>query len=152
LNGESVIDKMLKICSLTSSWPPLRHTNSPIYMATSNSPGCAESRITKWSTACVKPGGSRTCRLTRWWHRRVADYPPAEESIRQERYAYLYRLIASLPPIQQEVIHLRYGQGLRPVEIAARLQQSDRAVHTLLLRTLRRLHMLYEREERKHRA
>ncbi len=77
---------------------------------------------------------------------------PEEESIRQESYAHLYRLIARLSPTQQEVLQLRYGEGLRPVEIAARLQKSDGNVRKLLLRTLHRLHVLYEREERKHQS
>jgi len=78
------------------------------------------------------------------------ELTPEEESIRRESYGHLHQLVASLSPIQQTVLRLRYGEGLRLVEIAARLQKSDGTIRKLLLRTLRRLHKLYEREERIH--
>lgn len=69
---------------------------------------------------------------------------PEQQSIRQENYTHLYRCLARLAPEQQELIQLRYGEGLRLVEIAAHLRKPDGTVRKQLLRTLKRLRMLYD--------
>lgn len=72
-----------------------------------------------------------------------SELTPEEYSVRQESYAYLHRCLARLAPEQQELLRLRYGEGLRLVEIATRLHKPDGTVRKQLLRTLNRLRELY---------
>jgi len=71
------------------------------------------------------------------------ELTPEQYSVRQESYAYLYQCVVRLSPEQQELIQLRYGEGLRLVDIAARLHKPDGTVRKQLLRTLRRLRTFY---------
>lgn len=73
-----------------------------------------------------------------------SELSPEEQSIRRESYAHLYRCLARLGPEQQELIRLRYGEGLRLVEIAARLRKPDGTVRKQLMRALSRLRTLYD--------
>ncbi len=79
--------------------------------------------------------------------RESGEPTPEQYSMRQESYALLYQLVARLSPDQQELIQLRYGEGLRIVEIAARLRKSDTTVRKQLQRTLNRLRALYDYEK-----
>lgn len=69
---------------------------------------------------------------------------PEQYSINREKYIHLYRSLAHLSSEGQELIYLRYGEGLRLVEIAARLRKPGGTVRKQLLRTLRRLRTLYD--------
>jgi RNA polymerase sigma factor (sigma-70 family) len=69
---------------------------------------------------------------------------PEQYSVNRENYIHLYRSLARLSSEGQELIQLRYGEGLRLVEIAARLRRPDGTVRKRLLRTLRRLRTLYD--------
>ncbi len=69
---------------------------------------------------------------------------PEQLSMRRESYRALYQAIARLPAEQQILLPLRYSEGLRLVEIAARLRKPDSTVRNLLKRTLQRLHTLYK--------
>lgn len=71
------------------------------------------------------------------------ELTPEQHSIHQESYVHLHQLIARLSPEQQELIRLRYGEGLRLVDIAERLHRPDGSVRAFLARTLRRLRTLY---------
>lgn len=54
-----------------------------------------------------------------------------------------------LPTLQQQVLRLRFEEGLPSAEIAALLGKQDSAVRKLLSRTLNALRSLYqEKEER----
>ena len=72
------------------------------------------------------------------------ELTPEQQSIRRENYAELYQAIARLVPEQQMLLQLRYGEGLRLVEIAARLDKPDGTVRKLLKRTLQRLRTFYD--------
>ena len=71
------------------------------------------------------------------------ELTPEQLSIRRESYAALHKAVARLAPDQQMLLQLRYGEGLRLVEIATRLHKSDGTLRNVLKRTLRRLRTLY---------
>lgn len=75
--------------------------------------------------------------------RESAGPGPEEYSLRRESYAHLHRCLAHLTPEQQELLRLRYGEGLRLVEIATRLRKPDGTVRKQLLRALNRLRSLF---------
>ncbi len=62
-------------------------------------------------------------------------------------HALLRTQLASLPQIQQEVLRLRFAEDLRCPEIATRLNKSDRAIRTMLSRTLHLLQNVYANGE-----
>lgn len=68
---------------------------------------------------------------------------PEHIVLRDEGYRQLYQSIQQLPPLQQQLLHLRYGQGLAITEIAALLQKSDQAIRQLLSRTIGRLRTIH---------
>jgi RNA polymerase sigma-70 factor (ECF subfamily) len=76
------------------------------------------------------------------------DLSPEDLSVQRESYAHLYRCLARLSPEQQELIQLRYGEGLRLVEIADLLHRPDGTVRKQLLRALDRLRTLYHQSAR----
>jgi RNA polymerase sigma factor (sigma-70 family) len=61
----------------------------------------------------------------------------------QEEVELLRAHLSRLPGIQQQVLHMRFGEGLRTREIASRMQKSDGAIRSLLLRSLHILRELY---------
>lgn len=71
------------------------------------------------------------------------ELTPEQQSVRWESYAALHQAIAHLTQEQQILLQLRYSEGLRLVEIAARLHQTDSTVRNRLKRTLQRLRALY---------
>jgi RNA polymerase sigma factor (sigma-70 family) len=68
---------------------------------------------------------------------------PEREHLRREEYLQLHRAIQALPQEQQEILHLRFGSGLRCTEIAPVLQKSTGAVRMLLSRTIQTLRTIY---------
>jgi RNA polymerase sigma-70 factor (ECF subfamily) len=78
------------------------------------------------------------------------DEEPTPEQcfLHQERHALLCEAIAQLSPIQQQLIHLRYQEDMRLVDIADRLQKPAGTVRKMLKRTLKQLRMLYEHQEK----
>lgn len=79
------------------------------------------------------------------------DLTPEQCVIRKEQYAQLHRSVQYLSTEQQEILLLRYGHGLRLVEIAGLLQKPEGTVRKFLSRTLRRLRACYEQECREKR-
>ncbi len=73
------------------------------------------------------------------------DLAPERVVLRNEELALLQTRIAELLPSQQEVLRLRFGDGLRCAEIATRMNRSEGAVRTLLSRTLNLLRNIYEK-------
>lgn len=69
---------------------------------------------------------------------------PEQVALRREAYERLYRTIRSLSAIQQQVLRLRYGDGLRFAEIAVLLNKREEAVRKLLSRTLSALRTIYD--------
>ncbi|HVB74582.1 MAG TPA: RNA polymerase sigma factor [Ktedonobacteraceae bacterium] len=73
---------------------------------------------------------------------------PEERVVQQENYKRLYLALAQLSPLQQQLIHLRYGNGLRLVAIAEIFEKPEGSVRKMLARTLRQLRTHYEKAER----
>ncbi len=73
---------------------------------------------------------------------------PEQYTEQQERYERLYLALEHLSPLQQELIRLRYTNGLRFSEIAQILGKSEGAVRKLCARTLQQLRGLYHQAER----
>ena len=81
-----------------------------------------------------------------------ADLVTPEMVLVEEEEARLLRAqLSRLPQLQQEVLRLRFGEGLQTKEIALRLRKSDGAIRSLLVRSLTFLRNLYKHEgERLH--
>lgn len=73
---------------------------------------------------------------------------PEQRAIQQENYRRLYAALAQLAPEQQQLIRLRYGNGLRLVAIAELLAKPEGSVRKMLARTLNQLRAIYEKTER----
>lgn len=72
---------------------------------------------------------------------------PEQIALRKEAYGQLRALIGQLPVLQQQVLQLRYEDGLRFAEIAVVLNKREDAVRKLLSRTLTTLRTLYLQQE-----
>lgn len=69
--------------------------------------------------------------------------------VEQEEAELLRAHLSTLPQLQQQILRLRFGEGLRTKEIASQLRKSDGAIRSLLLRSLnflRNRYTLYEKE------
>lgn len=73
---------------------------------------------------------------------------PEQRVERQENYTRLRQALEQLSPVQQELIQLRYGNGLRFSEIADLLAKPEGTLRKLLTRTLRQLRTHYDQIER----
>jgi RNA polymerase sigma factor (sigma-70 family) len=76
------------------------------------------------------------------------ELTPEQHTEQQENYERLYQALEQLPPLQQELIQLRYGNGLSHAEIAGLLEKPQGTVRKLLTRTLRQLRTIYDQIER----
>jgi len=65
-------------------------------------------------------------------------------ALRNEDYAHLHQQIKRLSPLQQEILHLRYGNGLHTAEIAELLNKSEQAIRQMLSRTIGLLRTMYD--------
>lgn len=77
----------------------------------------------------------------------VDHLTPEQTALEQEDLSVLRERLALLPELQQQVLRLRFAEGLRTREIAERLKKSDGAIRSLLLRSLNLLRHLYIHEE-----
>ncbi|GCE20137.1 RNA polymerase sigma factor [Dictyobacter kobayashii] len=68
---------------------------------------------------------------------------PEKAIVEREEIELLRAHLSALPELQQQVLQLRFGDGLRTKEIASKLHKSDSAVRSLLLRSLNFLRGLY---------
>lgn len=68
---------------------------------------------------------------------------PEKALVEREDVELLRSHLSLLPELQQQVLQLRFGDGLRTKEIASRLDKSDGAIRSLLLRSLNLLRDLY---------
>lgn len=71
---------------------------------------------------------------------------PEELALRDEDAQRLRECIKHLPVLQQQVLRLKFVNGMRCTEIAPLLDKRDGAVRMLLSRTLNRLRSLYEKQ------
>lgn len=68
---------------------------------------------------------------------------PENTVVLREEQLRLQSQIAFLPELQQEILRLRFTDGLRCKEIAARLRKNEGTVRSLLSRTLNGLRGIY---------
>ncbi|MBV9614080.1 MAG: sigma-70 family RNA polymerase sigma factor [Ktedonobacteraceae bacterium] len=71
---------------------------------------------------------------------------PEELALRDEEYRRLRESIKHLPVLQQQVLRLRFVNGMRCTEIATLMGKRDGTVRMLLSRTLNLLRSLYEKQ------
>lgn len=72
---------------------------------------------------------------------------PERAMVEREEIEVLRAHLSELPELQQQVLRLRFADGLRTKEIASKLQKSDGAIRSLLLRSLNLLRNLYDTHE-----
>ena len=72
---------------------------------------------------------------------------PEQCVIRREELTQLYRAVGKLSLLQQQILQLRFGDGLAFVEIALLLDKREDAVRKLCSRTLARLRTIYDQQE-----
>lgn len=68
---------------------------------------------------------------------------PEQIVLRREMYQQLHQMVQKLPLLQQQLLRLRYGDGLRFAEIAVLLNKREAALRQLLSRTLATLRTRY---------
>ena len=68
---------------------------------------------------------------------------PDQAALRQEELEQLQRHLAALSTDQQEILRLRFAEGLPCAQIAARMRKSEGAIRTMLSRTLHLLRGIY---------
>lgn len=73
----------------------------------------------------------------------IENDQPELQALRQEEFNVLRQYIRQLPVSQQQVLQLRYAEGLRYTEIAVLLQKREDAVRQLLARAIRFLRCRY---------
>jgi len=71
---------------------------------------------------------------------------PEQLALRREELERLYKAVEKLPLLEQQVLRLRFGDGLRFAEIASLLNKHEAAVRKLCSRTLARLRTIYEQQ------
>ena len=72
---------------------------------------------------------------------------PERVALRNEDYALLRAHLSNLSELQQEIVRLRFGEGLRMKEVALRLNKSNSVIRVTLSRTLNLLRRLYLQPE-----
>ncbi len=72
-------------------------------------------------------------------------FSPEYSALRQEDYMDLYAHLQSLPPLQQQILRMRFGQGLSGSEIATMLGKHENVVRVTLSRSLNLLRKIYRR-------
>lgn len=73
-------------------------------------------------------------------------WAPDEAALRREAYAELRDAVGRLPALQQQIVRMRFAQGLRCKEIAQQLNKGEGAVRMLLSRSLNYLRRVYDRQ------
>ena len=72
-------------------------------------------------------------------------FSPEYSALRQEDYMDLYAHLQSLSPLHQQILRMRFGQGLSCREIATTLGKQENAVRVTLSRSLNLLRKIYQR-------
>ncbi|MBA2288215.1 MAG: sigma-70 family RNA polymerase sigma factor [Ktedonobacteraceae bacterium] len=72
---------------------------------------------------------------------------PEQVALHSEEMALLRVRLTKLPEQQQQILRLRFGQGLRCTEIARKLNKSEGTVRMTLSRALNLLRRIYSTEE-----
>jgi RNA polymerase sigma-70 factor (ECF subfamily) len=74
-------------------------------------------------------------------------FTPEQAAVNREELELLRARLSGLPELHQQVLQLRFGDGLRTKEIASKLHRSDGAIRSLLLRSLNLLRARYTSRE-----
>lgn len=75
------------------------------------------------------------------------DQLPEQMALHSEELALLRARLTRLPELQQQILRLRFGQGLRSAEIARKLNKGEGTIRMTLSRTLNLLRRIYNTEE-----
>lgn len=75
------------------------------------------------------------------------EQAPEHVTLQNDAYARLQVAMKDLPKLQQNVLEMRFTQGLPCAEIAARIGKREGAVRVLLSRTLNLLRTIYIKQE-----
>lgn len=73
---------------------------------------------------------------------------PEQMALHSEELALLHTRLTTLPEYQQQILHLRFGQGLHCTEIARKLNKNESTIRMTLSRTLNLLRKIYKTEEK----
>lgn len=73
---------------------------------------------------------------------------PEQRVIRREELETLFQAIGKLSLEQQQVLHLRFGEGLRFAEIAVLLNKREATVRKICSRSLALLRSTYDQQEK----
>ena len=71
---------------------------------------------------------------------------PEQLALRREELERLCKAVSSLSLLQQQVLQLRFGEGLRFAEIAILLNKRETAVRKLCSRTIAHLRAIYKQQ------
>ena len=72
---------------------------------------------------------------------------PEQLALRREELEGLYKAVGKLSLLQQQMIRLRFGDGLRFAEIGILLNVREEAARKLCSRTLARLRLIYDHDQ-----
>jgi RNA polymerase sigma factor (sigma-70 family) len=75
------------------------------------------------------------------------DSEPEQVALRREAYTQLLGMLKQLPLLQQQVLRLRFANGLRCTEIAAILGKREGTIRSSLSRALNLLRRIYKEQE-----
>jgi RNA polymerase sigma factor (sigma-70 family) len=73
---------------------------------------------------------------------------PEQLVLRREELETLFQAVGKLSPEQQQVLQLRFGEGLRFAEIAVFLNKREATVRKICSRSLALLRSLYDQQEK----
>jgi RNA polymerase sigma factor (sigma-70 family) len=82
----------------------------------------------------------------------LAEEGPEQLALRQEEQRQVRASIQKLPALQQQILQLRYGDGLRCSEIALLLNKREGAVRKLLSRSILFLRQFHQQTEGENHA
>jgi len=74
------------------------------------------------------------------------EHAPEEIALQAEEYGRLRATVQRLPVLQQEILRLRFADGLRCAQIATLLEKREVSVRVALARTLNRLRIIYTKQ------
>lgn len=81
----------------------------------------------------------------------LTEDSPEQSALQQEERRQLRTYLARLPALQQQILQLRYSDGLRCAEIALLLNKREAAIRKLLSRSVLSLRQIYQRSEGENR-
>jgi len=73
---------------------------------------------------------------------------PEQLVLRREELAWLHQAVRKLAPQERQVLHLRFGEGLRFAEIAILMHKREAGVRKICSRSLARLRVSYEQQQK----